>query len=941
VLTYVSPQSRQFLDCEPEEALVPWQEFLTDNPENEISLLMKELAIRTRQRQPAYELELKTRKGRKLSVKVHESPVVEEGRTTAIVGVLTDITDRKRAAHQFHDLFEMAPEATLMVNSEGIIILANRQVEAIFGWKPRELIGKAIEVLVPPDSREGHLRVREGYFAAAAPQHVGTNRPRLRGLRKDGTIFPAEISMGPVETVHGQMVIATVRDVSDRVNSEINMKRQQRIAMLRADVHEAFNRASSLDSTLQSVTDAVLTHLGGTLVRLWLLDEAGGTLVLKASAVASKQPDSMFGLRAIPVGKLKCGKIAASRLPLHTNDISGDPDIQEKGFLAAIGSTAFAGHPLVLNGVLLGVLALFAREALDPETLEALGSVAVLLASRIAQRQAEQELQALNADLEERIRQRTEELTGAKDAAEAAHRAKSTFLATMSHEIRTPMNAVLGMAELLEESVQNPEHKAMLETLRVASESLLAIINDILDFSKIEAGRLEIVKEDGSIASIVSSVYSLFLPRAREKRLTLQVETDKETRTPVLLDPVRVRQIVLNLVSNAIKFTEAGCITLRARMIDSNDRTLKARIDVTDTGKGMSREQMAILFKPFVQVQHDGNHRAQGTGLGLAISRQLAELLGGTLEIESEPGAGTTATLCITVERTTPLTLQSQVISRVEAGSESNQADTISTGDEPRVLVVDDNPLNLDVLMRQLRRLGYSADTASGGLAALHLLKRRKYAVILNDCQMPGMDGYQLAQEIRKLEQSSGKPAIPIIACSANTQSDEIERCIAAGMNDYLLKPVTLDALKKKLASWGAGNRKSAQDIEAKAAPPSAAEVDDSSGVIDPQVLDEITGGSDDMAISLLRDFAEQQEVQFRSLRQAFSANDLAGIAHAAHRLKGAVRTIGAGPLGDVCDRIERAAKSTDRMLLRELRQAYAREVDRLRDYLSDVARPR
>jgi GAF domain-containing protein len=351
------------------------------------------------------------------------------------------------------------------------------------------------------------------------------------------------------------MAIATVRDITDSVEAEKRIMRRQRIALLRADVGDAFNRADSLDKTLESVTEAILSHLNGTLARIWLIDEVGCTLVSKASASACDQVDLTLGFVQVPVGEFKIGKIAATKLPLHTNDISTDPDIQQKELLTGIGSQAFAGHPIVVDGALLGALALFSREPFDAEALEALGSVADLLASRIAQRQAEQQLRALNTDLEDRIRERTEELTRAKDAAEAATRAKSTFLATMSHEIRTPMNAVVGMAELLEQSVRDPEQKAMLETLRVASESLLQIINDILDFSKIEAGRLGIVKESGSVAGILASVYSLFVPRAREKRLTFQIEVDESLRTTVLLDTVRVRQIILNLVSNAVKFT--------------------------------------------------------------------------------------------------------------------------------------------------------------------------------------------------------------------------------------------------------------------------------------------------------------------------------------------------------------------------------------------------
>jgi CheY-like chemotaxis protein len=320
----------------------------------------------------------------------------------------------------------------------------------------------------------------------------------------------------------------------------------------------------------------------------------------------------------------------------------------------------------------------------------------------------------------------------------------------------------------------------------------------------------------------------------------------------------------------------------------------------------------------------------------LAISRKLAELMGGTLDLQSRLGVGTTATLILDLQRADPAALKSPA-KAIAQGPLKIQSPHRAPEELPWILVVDDNKLNREVLLRQLNNLGYPADSAGSGGEALGLLRRRAYALILNDCQMPGMDGYQLASEIRRREQSEKKSPVPIGACTANVLAEEIARCYQAGMNDHLFKPVTLQKLSEKLEIWMAvGTRDGKQDDPAPGEDASV-HAPDPSVVIDHAILLDITGNDEELAAEFLRRFREQQESLFLPLKQALDDIDMPAIKSAAHRLKGAARTIGAMALSRVCDHIESTATAGDHLRFRDMRQGFLREAERLTQYLAKV----
>jgi PAS domain S-box-containing protein len=407
-------------------------------------------------------------------------------------------------------------------------------------------------------------------------------------------------------------------------------------------------------------------------------------------------------------------------------------------------------------------------------------------------------------DVTEQHRARAE-LVRAKEDAEAADRAKSAFLATMSHEIRTPLNGVLGMLELLGLTQLDADQRASLEVVRRSGESLRRIIDDILEFSRIESGRLEICPEPTSLAAMVAGVRDIYSSLASAKGLAFVQRVDRRISPALAVDAGRLQQILNNLASNALKFTLKGRVAIAADLVARSEAEDTVRFTVEDTGIGIAPADVRRLFQPFMQGERDTTRRFGGSGLGLAISRRLAELMGGTLDMASEPGVGTTVTLVLPLRRVDPgLLAERQAGAGSQASRAGRPAPSVAEAEALRalVLVVDDNPLNQRVLCAQLQALGYASETAATGAEGLERWRSGRYALVLADCHMPVMDGYELARSIRCVEAEAGLARTPIVACTANALRGEDAACREAGMDDYLCKPVELAALDAKLLRW-------------------------------------------------------------------------------------------------------------------------------------------
>ncbi len=923
------------------------------------------IAVRSRREQQA------------LEARVKAEAVTEQSRPR-----LAALEAAHEAGSRLAAIIESTQDAIVGKTLDGTITSWNPAAEKLYGYSAEEAIGRGVQMLMAPGEEHEEQRILERIGRGETIGHFETLRQH-----KNGHLINVSVTISPIRDASGRVVGASkiARDITSEKRAEAELKEhrehlEELVERRTAQIAETTERLRAREKFITTVTD----NLPG-MVGYWDHDLRCRFANRAYFEWFGRTPEQMIGKTMQEI----CdeGSFRPIGRPAIAAVLKGEPQQFHDEIRKPSGEI---GH----------VSAHFIPDRVGDEVV----GFFVLVTDITLLKRAEGELRRAN-----------EQLADAVAIAERANLAKGQFLANMSHEIRTPMNGVIGMLEVLGHTALDGEQVRMIGTISGSARSLLQIINDILDFSKIEAGQLRIEAIAADPTEIVESTVRLFLGAAAAKGLVLRCFVSPAIRGRFLTDPVRLRQIIGNLISNAIKFTARGVVTITVDVVAGDEGRQDLRFAVADTGIGIPRDVLPLLFQPFTQADDSTARRFGGTGLGLSICRRLVDLMGGTIGLDSVEGDGTRVTVTLPrhpvetkpEDRTldlngvrvalvtadaveqhylaaylthwgamvtvilpdaappsdpftlilAPLALMASIepagwipvgpprrfvyysyadepvdrnptneailttaLSRariitavaVAAGRTSPEVEMVhvlprypSRGRAPSrdqaiaegrlILLAEDHPVNQEVILRQLRLLGYAADAVGDGVAALAALARTRYALLLTDCSMPGMDGFELTRRIRLAEPEGSH--LPIIALTANALDGEDTKCRAAGMDDYLAKPAEMAVLREMLKRWLPG------EAATQLAPPPA---------LDLAVLAQSCGDDPAVLSETLASFIEILKLDIERLCASVAQNNADETQLFAHRIKGAARIVGGQYLAACSEAVERSAEACD-----------------------------
>lgn len=781
-----------------------------------------------------------------------------EGQSGSLV-LLNDISERIRAEEQRDRFFTLSLDLFCIASTDGYFKTINPAFTQMLGWSEEELLRRPILDFVHPDD----IDATRNELALLDKNDSSTLGFENRYRCKDGSWRRLAWKALPQP---GKLLFATARDITEQYQAE------QRLTELNTELTQRIEERGQALAALHAQKEEIRAVLDHLLECVITIDSRG--LICRVNPairpLLGYDPEELLGqnvscLMDSPLKEQHDEYLARYLRTGKRNIIGSSREVTGRHKSGHAVSLELSVSEFHIHG-----------EPFFVGTLRDIRERKALIAS----------------------------LTLAREEAEQASRAKSAFLATMSHEIRTPMNGVMGLVDVLMHDQLSSYQQDLVSSIRQSATHLLAIIDDILDFSKIEAGKLDIELRATPLNALLEDQWRAFTPLATTKEVDLLLHLPPGHPQWIYTDPVRLRQILANLVGNAIKFsarehqatTRRGRVEVNAAL--TNTGAPQLILDIMDNGIGIAVEHVPNLFMPFTQMESSTTRRFGGTGLGLAICRRLVDLMDGEITVESQPGQGTRFRVRLPA-RPAP------------APAKDRPDDVIppprtATGimRDYLILVAEDDAINRKVILHQLGLLGYRCEAAHNGQEALALWRDRAYDLLITDLHMPEMDGYELAQHIRREEPGPGR--LPILTLTANAQRDEAARALAMGVDEYLIKPLRLDALETVLARW---LPHAAMTAPHTVALPPAAEDD---AILDTRVLAQMIGDDPRLMADTLRDYAEALDSLGIRLEDACTLSDYPTIAALAHRLKSSSKTVGAQRLASLFSQLEEAARHGD-----------------------------